>query len=83
MNDPCASSSATEQQLSRLEKERARKHAKRAHESLVETENRKRANREKNSLRRASESEAECVQRLAAGQQREPNHRLPCGSKFS
>jgi len=41
MNDPCASSSATEQQLSRLEKERARKCAKRARESLVETENKK------------------------------------------
>ena len=42
MNDPCASSSAPEQQLvSRLEKERARKCAKRAHESEVERDNRK------------------------------------------
>jgi len=39
MNDPCASSSTPEQQLvSRLEKERAPKRAKRACESVVETE---------------------------------------------
>jgi len=43
MNNPCASSSTLEQQPSRLERERARKCAKRARESLVETNNRKRA----------------------------------------
>jgi len=68
MSNPCTSSSAPEQPLSRLEKERAHKCAKRARESLVETNSRKRANRERNSLCRASESEAEHLQHLAAGQ---------------
>jgi len=76
MNDPCASSSAPEQQLvSKLEKERACKSAKRARESVVEADNRKRTNRERNSLCRVSESEAEHVQRLATNQQWEANRR--------
>ena len=53
----------------RIEKERARKRAKRACESPVEKEKRKKVNREGNMLRRASESEAQHVQRLAADQQ--------------
>ena len=48
-----------QQQLSRLEKERVRKHAKRARESSVERERRKEINRERNKRRRASESEVE------------------------
>ena len=54
---------------SRWDKERARLRAKRAQESPVEKEHRKRLNRERNMQRRVSESEAQRAQRLAAGQQ--------------
>ena len=65
------SSSTSEQPLSRLEKERARKRAKRASESPLEKERRRHTNRAWALLCRASESEAERSQCLAAGQQRE------------
>ena len=55
----------------RIEEERARKRAKRACESPTE-ERRTKVNRERNMLRRVSESEA---QRLAADQQQKANHR--------
>ena len=57
----------SKQLLSRLEKEWARKCAKRAHESSVEGDRQLEINREQNKCRRASESEVECEQRLAAG----------------
>ena len=59
----------SKQLLSRLEKEWARKHAKRARESSVERGRQKEINREQNKRHRASESEVEREQRLAAGQQ--------------
>ena len=68
-------SSATVVQEARLDRERARKRAKRACESPTEKERRKKANRERNMLRRASESEAQRLQRLTAGQQREADRR--------
>ena len=52
-------SSATEEHESRLDRDRARKHAK-------QEERRKKANRERH---RTSESEAQHLQHLAAGQQ--------------
>jgi len=69
MSDPCtSSSSAPEQPLSRLERERARKCAKRACcESLVETNNRKRTNREICWVGHLNQ--AEHLQYLTAGQQ--------------
>ena len=60
---------------SRLEKERARKRAKRTRETPSEKERRLNKNRERNMLRRNSESEAQRLQRLAAGQQREADRR--------
>ena len=45
--------SATAEGCGRLEKERARKRARRARETLAEKEMRKRANRERNRLHRA------------------------------
>ena len=68
-------SSATVVQEARLDRERARKRAKRACESPTEKERRKKANRECNMLRRASESEAQRLQHLTAGQQREADRR--------
>ena len=68
-------SNTSEQPLNRLEKERARKRAKRACESSVEKNRRKDANRECNKRHRASESEAERTQRLAADQQRAADRR--------
>ena len=73
-----SASKPTDQCLARLEKERARKRAKRACESSVERNRRKQSNRVRNQHyrsseclqhRRASESEAQHEQRLAAGQQ--------------
>ena len=61
-------------QQSRVAKEWARKHAKRAWESPAEKERRKKVSQEQNMLHRASESEAQCIKRLAAGQQPEAQH---------
>ena len=58
-------SNTSEQPLDRLEKERARKRAK----IFCRKNRRKDANRECNKRHRASESEAEHTQRLAADQQ--------------
>ena len=63
------SSATPEEGSGRSVKEQARKRAKRACESPSEKERRKKANRERNMLRRASESEAQRLQHLAAGQQ--------------
>lgn len=60
--------------ISRLEKDWARKHAKRACE-FPEKKRRQKANREQNMLCRVSESRAQHLQRLAAGQQCEADHR--------
>ena len=57
------------QLLTRAEKERARKRAKRARESSIERSRRKEGNRQRNKCCRASESEAERLQCLAASQQ--------------
>ena len=65
----------SDQLLTRADKERARKHAKRARESSVERSRSKEGNRQRNKRCRASESEAERLQRLAASQQREANCR--------
>ena len=67
--DNQSSGTVTVSQESRLDREWARKCAKRACESHTEKERRKKANRERNMLRRASESEAQRLQRLADGQQ--------------
>ena len=58
-----------EERLNRVEREHTRKRAKQACETPAEKERRKKVNREHNMLRRASESEAQRLQCLAAGQQ--------------
>ena len=63
-----SASKPTDQCLTRLEKEWARKRAKRARESSVERNRRKQSNRVRNQRYRSSESNAERLQRLAAGQ---------------
>ena len=64
----------SDQLLTRAEKERARKHAKRVCESSIERSRRKEGNRQQNKRCRGSESKAERL-RLAASQQREANRR--------
>ena len=68
-------SSAIPEQQSKLEKEWACKHAKRARKSAAEKDRRKSDNRKQNMLQRVSESKAEHARRLAAGQQRDANCR--------
>ena len=65
---------STSGQVSRADKDRARKRAKRACESQEETDNRQK-NRDTMSSQRASESEVERAERLAANQQREADRR--------
>ena len=65
----------SDQLLTRAEKERARKRAKRARESSLERGRHKDGNRQQNKCYRASDSEAERFQHFAAGQQLEANHR--------
>ena len=62
------------EQETRLDRERARKRFKQACESPTK-ERRKRTNRERNMLCRASESEVQHLEHLTAGQQQEADRR--------